>query len=82
MLSTLLVYFLGLPVETIESKFGEIPNNIAMPQVPSINFAIIKELIQPAIAIAFLGAIESLLLAVVADGMVGGRHRSNMELVA
>lgn len=81
-LSTLLVYFLGLPVETIESKFGEIPNHIAMPHIPTINFAIIKELIQPAIAIALLGAIESLLSAVVADGMIGGRHRSNMELVA
>ncbi len=81
-LSTLIVYFFELPVETIESKFGEIPNKIAMPHIPGINFAIIKELIQPAIAIAFLGAIESLLSAVVADGMIGGRHRSNMELVA
>lgn len=81
-LSTLLVYFLELPVETIESKFGEIPNKIAVPQIPHINFGVIKELIQPAIAIALLGAIESLLSAVVADGMIGGRHRSNMELVA
>lgn len=80
--STLLVYFLDLPVETIESKFGEIPNSIAMPEIPVINFAIIKELMQPAIAIALLGAIESLLSAVVADGMIGGRHRSNMELIA
>lgn len=80
--STLLVYFFELPVETIESNFGEIPNTIAMPQIPNINFGIIKELIQPAIAIALLGAIESLLSAVVADGMIGGRHRSNMELVA
>lgn len=81
-ISTLLVYFFELPVETIESKFGEIPNKIAMPQIPNINFGIIKELIQPAIAIALLGAIESLLSAVVSDGMIGGRHRSNMELVA
>ena len=81
-LSTVLVYFLDLPVETIESKFGDIPNKLQMPQVPSINFGIIRELIQPAIAIALLGAIESLLSAVVADGMIGGRHRSNMELVA
>lgn len=80
--STLLVYFFDLPVETIESKFGEIPNKLAMPQIPNINFDIIKELIQPAIAIALLGAIESLLSAVVADGMIGGRHRSNMELIA
>lgn len=82
LLCTLVVYFFELPVETIESKFGEIPNKIAMPQIPSINFKVIKELIEPAIAIALLGAIESLLSAVVSDGMIGGRHRSNMELVA
>jgi len=81
-LCTSLVYFFELPVETIESKFGEIPNKIAMPQIPVINFKIIQELIEPAIAIALLGAIESLLSAVVADGMIGGKHRSNMELVA
>jgi SulP family sulfate permease len=80
--STVLVYYLDLPIETIESKFGEIPNSIAMPQIPTINFDIIQALIGPAIAIALLGAIESLLSAVVADGMIGGRHRSNMELVA
>ncbi len=81
-LSTFLVYFLGLPVETIESRFGEIPNKIAAPQIPVINFEVIRVLIQPAIAIALLGAIESLLSAVVADGMTGGKHRSNMELLA
>ncbi|MDC6389577.1 SulP family inorganic anion transporter [Maribacter sp. PR1] len=81
-LCTLFVYFFELPVETIESKFGEIPNKIAMPQIPVINFKVIQQLIEPAIAIALLGAIESLLSAVVADGMVGGKHRSNMELVA
>lgn len=82
LLATLVVYIFELPVETIESKFGEIPNSIAMPQIPMIDFTVIKELIEPAIAIALLGAIESLLSAVVADGMIGGRHRSNMELVA
>ncbi len=82
LLTTLIVYFFEIPVETIESKFGDIPNKIAMPQIPNINFGVIKELIEPAIAIALLGAIESLLSAVVADGMIGGRHRSNMELVA
>lgn len=81
-LSTTVVYFFDLPVETIESEFGEIPNHISMPSVPEIDFATIKALIQPAIAIALLGSIESLLSAVVADGMIGGRHRSNMELVA
>ena len=81
-LSTVVVYIFDLPVETIESRFGEIPNSISLPQVPEVNFAIIQQLIQPAIAIALLGSIESLLSAVVADGMTGGRHRSNMELVA
>jgi SulP family sulfate permease len=81
-MSTGLVYFFNLPVETIESKFGEIPNKISIPSIPDIDFATIKLLIQPAIAIALLGSIESLLSAVVADGMIGGRHRSNMELVA
>lgn len=80
--STAVVYFFNLPVETIESKFGEIPNSISMPVFPSIDFDTIQQLIQPAIAIALLGSIESLLSAVVADGMMGGRHRSNMELVA
>ncbi len=82
LLATSLVYFLQLPVETIESKFGEIPNSISLPTLPSIDFATIQQLIQPAIAIALLGSIESLLSAVVADGMIGSRHRSNMELVA
>ena len=82
LLSTLAVYFFELPVETIESKFGEIPSNIPMPSIPEIDFSTIQSLIQPAIAIALLGSIESLLSAVVADGMIGGRHRSNMELVA
>jgi len=82
LLSTLAVYFFEIPVETIESKFGEIPNSISLPVFPHIDFNIIQELIQPAIAIALLGSIESLLSAVVADGMMGGRHRSNMELVA
>ncbi|WP_034921720.1 SulP family inorganic anion transporter [Gillisia sp. CAL575] len=81
-ISTVVVYYFNLPVDTIESRFGEIPNSISLPEIPNINFAIIQQLIQPAIAIALLGSIESLLSAVVADGMTGGRHRSNMELIA
>src|SRR5690606_37263086 len=80
-ISTIAVYFFELPVETIETKFGEIPNSISLPTFPSIDFETIQELIQPAIAIALLGSIESLLSAVVADGMIGGRHRSNMEVI-
>ncbi len=80
--TTALVYFLGIPVETIGTRFGEIPNTFPAPTLPDIQFSTIQSLIQPAIAIALLGAIESLLSAVVADGMTGERHRSNMELVA
>ncbi len=82
LLSIVAVYFFELPVETIESKFGEIPNRISLSTFPSIDFSTIQQLIQPAFAIALLGSIESLLSAVVADGMMGGQHRSNMELVA
>lgn len=80
-LSTVVVYFFNIPVDTIESSFGDIPNKIAMPAFPDLNFATIQKLIQPAFAIALLGGIESLLSAVVSDGMIGGRHRSNAELV-
>ncbi|HVK01804.1 MAG TPA: SulP family inorganic anion transporter, partial [Gemmatimonadales bacterium] len=62
--------------------FGHIPSSLPSPALPSISFAELRELVGPALAIATLGAIESLLSAVVADGMIGGRHRSNMELVA
>lgn len=70
------------PIDTIGSKFGEIPSNLPGPKFFDINLGIIKNLIGPATTIAILGAIESLLSAVVADGMIGSKHRSNMELVA
>lgn len=81
-LSTAAVYFFKLPVDTIGSRFGEIPNTLPMPHFYAVDFETVKNLLQPALAIALLGSIESLLSAVVADGMIGGRHRSNMELVA
>ncbi|MDT3740306.1 MAG: SulP family inorganic anion transporter [Candidatus Kapabacteria bacterium] len=81
-LTTAIVAVFNIPVETIESRFGEIPSSIPMPSLMSIDFETIKNLIVPATTIALLGAIESLLSAVVADGVIGGRHRSNMELVA
>jgi SulP family sulfate permease len=71
-----------IPVDTIESNFGEIPNHFSMPTLPHIDYETIKSLIQPAFAIALLGSIESLLSAVVSDSMIGGKHRSNMELIA
>jgi SulP family sulfate permease len=81
-LATLVVQLFGLPVNTIETAFGDIPNQLSMPSVPHVDYPTVKALIQPAFAIALLGGIESLLSAVVADGMIGGRHRPNAELVA
>ena len=80
--TTLIVMIFKLPVDTIGSKFGEIPSNLPAPSSFEINIGIIKNLIGPATVIALLAAIESLLSAVVADGMIGGKHRSNMELIA
>lgn len=73
---------LHLPVETIGSRFGTIAASVPHPQVPHLSLAQISALVGPAFTIAFLAAVESLLSAVVADGMIGSRHRSNMELVA
>lgn len=81
-LATLAVRWLQLPVETIGTRFGSIPSTLPMPQLYAVDFATLKDLLQPALAIALLGSIESLLSAVVSDGMIGGQHRSNMELVA
>ncbi|NUQ53734.1 MAG: STAS domain-containing protein [Phycisphaerales bacterium] len=69
-------------VETVGTRFGGIPNNLPAPHFPTISYAMVRELIPSASAIAFLGAIESLLSAVVADGMTGYRHRSDQELIA
>ncbi len=81
-LSTIAVKLFDIPVDTIESNFGEISNQLSLPNIPEINFSTIQALIQPAFAIAILGSIESLLSAVVSDSMIGGKHRANMELVA
>lgn len=80
--TTFIVHYFNLNIETIESRFGEIPSSIPTPAIPFFDFALIKQLIIPATTIALLAAIESLLSAVVADGMIGSRHKSNMELVA
>jgi SulP family sulfate permease len=82
LITTAAVHLLHLPVETIGSRFGIISSSFPKPEIPMVDFATIKHLIQPAFTIALLCAIESLLSAVVADGMIGGNHRSNMELVA
>ncbi len=69
-------------VETIGTRFGGIPSSLPAPRVPDISWQMVRDLVPAATAIAFLGAIESLLSAVVADGMTGFRHRSDQELVA
>jgi SulP family sulfate permease len=81
-LSTIIVTAFELPVETIGSRFGEISSTLPSLHSFEISLSTIRNLIQPATTIAILAAIESLLSAVVADGMIGGKHRSNMELVA
>ncbi len=80
--STAIVSIFNLPVETIGTRFGSIPSSLPAPSLPSLSFETLRDLVQPAFTIAMLGGIEALLSAVVADGMIGGKHRSNMELVA
>lgn len=80
--ATAVVQLLQLPVETIGSRFGNIPSSFPSPVMPDIDFATVQKLIAPAFTIALLGGIESLLSAIVADGMIGGNHRSNTELIA
>lgn len=79
---TALVAIFNIPVETIGSRFGGIPQGLPSPQFPSLSWEILRELIQPATTIALLAAIESLLCAVVADGMTDDQHDSNQELIA
>ena len=76
------VALLGLPIDTIGSRFGGIPTSFPAPVFPDISIARMAELLPSAFTIAFLAGVESLLSAVVADGMTGRRHRSNCELVA
>ncbi len=81
-LASAVVAIFKLPVETIGSRFGGIPNMLPRPHFPAMSFGLIRELIPSATTIAVLCAIESLLSAVVADGMTGYRHKSDCELVA
>jgi SulP family sulfate permease len=81
-LATVAVWLFHLPVETIGSRFGGIPHGLPAPHLPSFEWANIHNLVQPAMTIALLAAIESLLCAVVADGMIDDQHDSNQELMA
>jgi len=80
--TTAVAYAFHLPVETVGTRFGVIDASLPAPALPTVTLSRMVALIGPAFTIALLGGIESLLSAVVSDGMIGGRHRSNMELVA
>ena len=79
---TLAVQLFQIPVDTIASRFGGVPNGLPVPQIPSVTWELVREMFMPAVTIAILAGLESLLSAVVADGMTGMRHRSNLELIA
>jgi SulP family sulfate permease len=79
---TLIASSLHLDVETIGTRFGEIRAGFPAPALPDVTLPMMRGLLAPAFTIALLAAVESLLSAVVADGMVGTRHKSNAELVA
>jgi SulP family sulfate permease len=80
-LASVAVALLGLPVETIGSRFPEMPRGLAPPVLPPLSLAKAQEVLPAAFTIAFLAGIEALLSCVVADGMTGFRHRSNQELI-
>ena len=81
-ISSFIVSIFGLPVETIGSKFGSIPSMLPSPTLPPFSLEKIRAVFPDALTIALLGAIESLLSCVVADGMTGDKHHSNKELIA
>lgn len=80
--SATVAWALELPVETIGSRFGELPRGLPMPRLPAFDWATAQNLVGPTVAIAALAAIESLLCARVADGLIGARHDPNQELMA
>jgi sulfate permease, SulP family len=82
LVTTAAVQLLDLPVETIGSRFGSVSGALPSLRLPHVEWRTLSSLVSPAITIALLAGIESLLSAVVADGMTGRKHRSNMELIA
>jgi SulP family sulfate permease len=81
-IASLTVALLVLPVDTLQSRFGSLPNRLPMPSMPPISIVRMSELLPSAFVIAFLAGVESLLSATVADRMTGGAHRSSAELLA
>jgi sulfate permease, SulP family len=82
MLATIVVQLFHIDVATIGTRFGAVPSSLPAPHLPHVDFLELRQYISPALTVALLAAIESLLSAVVADGMIGTRHKSNAELVA
>ncbi len=80
-ITTVIAALAKLPVNTIGSVYGELSSKFPTPHLPEVSFELVRELIQPAFTIAILAGIESLLSAVVSDGMIGDTHKSNAELV-
>lgn len=80
--TTALVAILNLDVQTIGTQYTDLSSSFPTPSIPNITWSKVEDLISPAFTIAFLCSLESLLSAVVSDGMIGSKHRSNMELVA
>lgn len=76
------VWIFRIPVATVGTRFGELPRTLPVPHMPAFSLDLARELLPEAATIAFLVSIESLLSAVVADGMIGGRHKADCELVA
>jgi len=79
--ATLVVWWFNMDVTTIGSRFGDLPRLLPQPSLPHFTDIHVRELLQPALVVAMLAGIESLLSATVADGMTGGRHRPNAELI-
>ncbi|MFD0980514.1 SulP family inorganic anion transporter [Tropicimonas aquimaris] len=81
-LTSVAAALLALPVDTIGGRFGALPNHLPMPKLPDLSLQRVTELLPSAFVIAFLAGVESLLSAMVADRMIGGRHRPNAEVLA
>ncbi len=81
-LTSAIVALANLPIDTIHSRFGDLPNALPVPQLPTITLGKLTELFPSALTIAFLAAVESLLSAMVADKMIDGHHRPNAEVTA
>jgi sulfate permease, SulP family len=81
-LASVLTLVLHLPVETIGSRFGEIPHGLPVPSLPAFSSSLLLQILPAAFSFTLLGGVESLLSAKVADSMTSRKHRSNMELVA